>query len=153
MQIGIQTSIRPQEGMLTMIHSDQRDELQSKLAMSIDLHVGRRVRELRIMKGLSQQQLALLIGVTYQQAHKYERGVNRISAGRLFHIAQALVVEPSWFFKGLEKHVEPHDLSPRQRLCLEMARNFSLIKDEKQQEALNQIARSLAVQSDAEQGG
>ena len=136
-----------------MVHSDQRDELQSKLAMSIDLHVGQRVRELRTMKGLSQQQLALLIGVTYQQAHKYERGVNRISAGRLFHIAQALVVEPSGFFKGLERQVEPHNLSPRQRLCLEMARNFALIKDEKQQEALNQIARSLAVQSNAEQGG
>jgi transcriptional regulator with XRE-family HTH domain len=133
-------------------HSDQQDEPQSKLAMRIDLHVGQRIRELRTMKGLSQQQLARLIGVTYQQAHKYERGLNRISAGRLFHIAQALVVQPSWFFEGLAEHDESHDLSPRQRLCLEMARNFSLIKDEKQQEALNQMARSLVAHLDTDQG-
>jgi DNA-binding XRE family transcriptional regulator len=49
----------------------------------IDHHVGARVRERRIMLGLTQQQLADLIGVTYQQAHKYERGINRVSAGRL----------------------------------------------------------------------
>ena len=139
------------KGVPTVGYSDQQDEPQSKLAMSIDLHVGQRIRELRTMKGLSQQQLARLIGVTYQQAHKYERGLNRISAGRLFHIAQALVVQPSWFFEGLAEHDESQGMSPRQRLCLEMARNFSLIKDEKQQEALNQMVRTLVVHSDAEQ--
>jgi len=54
---------------------------------AIDDHVGARIRERRIMLGLTQQQLAELIGVTYQQAHKYERGINRVSAGRLFEIA------------------------------------------------------------------
>ena len=49
----------------------------------VDRHVGARVRERRIMLGFTQQQLADLIGVTYQQAHKYERGINRVSAGRL----------------------------------------------------------------------
>ena len=44
------------------------------------------------MLGLTQQQLADLIGVTYQQAHKYERGINRVSAGRLFEIARVLSV-------------------------------------------------------------
>src|SRR5690242_5585321 len=58
----------------------------------IDRHVGARVRERRIMMGLTQQQLADLIGVTYQQAHKYERGINRVSAGRLYEIAQVLTV-------------------------------------------------------------
>ena len=60
----------------------------------IDHYVGARVRERRIMLGFTQQQLADLIGVTYQQAHKYERGINRISAGRLFDIAQVLSVRP-----------------------------------------------------------
>jgi transcriptional regulator with XRE-family HTH domain len=96
------------------------------------------------MAGLSQQKLAEMIGVTYQQAHKYERGLNRISAGRLFEIAQALAVEPSWFFESLAEKGTPYELAPRQRLCLEFARNFSLIKDEKQQEVLGQMARSLA---------
>src|SRR6516162_9227930 len=61
----------------------------------IDRHVGARIRERRIMLGLTQQQLADLIGVTYQQAHKYERGINRVSAGRLFEVAQVLGVPVS----------------------------------------------------------
>ena len=54
------------------------------------------------MLGLTQQQLADLIGVTYQQAHKYERGINRISAGRLYEIAQVLSVPIGYFFDGLD---------------------------------------------------
>jgi transcriptional regulator with XRE-family HTH domain len=52
-----------------------------------DDHIGGRIRERRIMLGLTQHQLTEMIGVTYQQAHKYERGINRVSAGRLFEIA------------------------------------------------------------------
>ena len=59
---------------------------------AIDDFVGGRIRERRIMLGLTQQQLAEMIGVTYQQAHKYERGINRVSAGRLYQIARALSV-------------------------------------------------------------
>ena len=72
----------------------------------IDRHVGGRVRERRIMLGLTQQQLADLIGVTYQQAHKYERAINRVSAGRLFEIAQVLSVPVSYFFDGLAQENE-----------------------------------------------
>ncbi len=109
----------------------------------IDRHVGARVRERRIMLGLTQQQLADLIGVTYQQAHKYERAINRISAGRLFEIAQVLGVPVSYFFAGLE---QDHDRSvtPRERMCLELARNFAQIPNERHQEALSQLARVLA---------
>ena len=64
-------------------------------AHDADRHVGMRMRERRIMLGLTQQQMAELIGVTYQQAHKYEKGINRIAAGRLYTIAQALGVEVS----------------------------------------------------------
>ncbi len=53
------------------------------------------------MLGLTQQQLAELIGITYQQAHKYEVGMNRVSAGRLYAIAQALQVGVEYFFEGL----------------------------------------------------
>ena len=77
----------------------------------IDRHVGGRVRERRIMLGLTQQQLADLIGVTYQQAHKYERAINRISAGRLFEIAQVLGVPVSYFLPGsnrMETVRSPH---------------------------------------------
>lgn len=116
-----------------------------------DRHVGTRIRERRVMLGLSQQQLAQLIGVTYQQAHKYERGLNRISAGRLYEIAQVLSVPVSWFFEGLARDVTPVELTQRQRMCLELARNFAAIDNEKHQEALSQMARALAAQSAAEQ--
>ena len=56
----------------------------------IEAYVGARIRERRIMLGLTQEQLAELIGVTYQQMHKYERGITRVPAGRLFKIAHAL---------------------------------------------------------------
>ena len=109
-----------------------------------DRHVGMRIRERRIMLGLSQQQLAVMIGVTYQQAHKYERGLNRISAGRLFDIASVLSVPISWFFEGIPADGVASELSPRQRMCLELARNFAMIDNQKHQEALSQMARALA---------
>ncbi len=109
----------------------------------IDRHVGARIRERRIMLGLTQQQLADLIGVTYQQAHKYERGINRVSAGRLFEIAHVLSVPVSYFFEGLDNQ-SAHSASPRERMCLELARNFSQISNERHQEALSQLARALA---------
>lgn len=110
----------------------------------VDRYVGGRIRERRVMLGLSQQQMAHLIGVTYQQAHKYERGINRISAGRLFEIARVLRVPVSYFFEGLEGSGSEEDLSIRQRMCLELARNFTQIPNERHREALSQLARVLA---------
>ncbi len=117
--------------------------------VSIERHVGQRIRARRTMLGLTQQQLADLIGVTYQQAHKYERGINRVSAGRLFELAKALGVEVTYFFEGLapeaEGHIPSGDVVPgRQRLCLDMARNFAKIREERHQEALSQLCRALA---------
>ncbi len=119
-------------------------------ARAADRHVGGRIRERRVMLGFSQQQLAELIGVTYQQAHKYEHGLNRISAGRLYEIAQALRVPISWFYEGLDSPALPAEMSPRERACLELARNFVAIENEKFQEALSQMARALAARSRAE---
>lgn len=112
-------------------------------AKEVDRFVGSRIRERRVMLGLTQQQMAELIGVTYQQAHKYERGVNRISAGRLFGIGNALGVPVTYFFDGLAEGLDP-ELSSRQRMCLELARNFMHIDNERHQEALSNLARILA---------
>ena len=116
----------------------------SPRANNADRHVGARIRERRVMLGLSQQQLAVMIGVTYQQAHKYERGLNRISAGRLYDIAGVLSVPISWFFEGMQEDPAALEMSPRQRMCLELARNFAMIDNLKHQEALSQMARALA---------
>lgn len=127
--------------------SDTTEPRGSARANAADRHVGARIRERRVMLGLSQQQLAQMIGVTYQQAHKYERGLNRISAGRLYEIAQVLGVPVSWFFEGLSANGGTIEITPRQRMCLELARNFAAIDNEKHQEALSQMARALAAQS------
>ncbi len=86
--------------------------------------------------GLSRQQLAGIIGVSYQQAHKYELGLNRISAGRLFAVAQALGIEPAWFFNDMSTDVAVAEIPPCQRMHLELMRNFAPIKNERQQEAI-----------------
>ncbi len=119
------------------------DEQIVNRATDTDRHVGVRIRERRVMLGLSQQQMAELIGVTYQQAHKYERGINRISAGRLHEIAQVLRVPVGYFFEGLGSRDEV-EMPSRQRMCLEVARNFAQIDNERHQEALSQMARALA---------
>jgi len=111
-------------------------------AREVDAHVGGRIRERRTMLGLTQQQMADLIGVTYQQAHKYERGINRVSAGRLYDISQALGVEVSYFYQGLENGASV-EVAPRQRMCLELARNFTQISNERHQQALSSLARAL----------
>jgi transcriptional regulator with XRE-family HTH domain len=111
----------------------------------IDRHVGSRIRERRIMLGLTQQQLADLIGVTYQQAHKYERGINRVSAGRMWESARVLSVPVAYYFEGLDGE-GGRSVSPRERMCLELARNFAQISNERHQEALSQLARALATE-------
>ena len=98
------------------------------------------------MLGLSQQQMADMIGVTYQQAHKYERGINRISAGRLYEITRVLNVPITYFFEGLDLGEDEGALNTRQRMCLELARNFASIGNQRHQEALSQLARALAAQ-------
>jgi transcriptional regulator with XRE-family HTH domain len=113
-------------------------------AQNVDRYVGARIRERRIMLGLTQQQLADMIGVTYQQAHKYERGINRVSAGRLFEIAKVLSVPIGYFYEGLAENQEPKQPSARERMMLELARNFSEIRNERHQEAFSQLARALS---------
>jgi transcriptional regulator with XRE-family HTH domain len=72
-----------------------------KRAVDADRHVGAKMRERRIMLGLTQAVIADRLGITLQQLSKYERGLNRLSAGRLWALARALGVEVGWFFKGL----------------------------------------------------
>lgn len=67
----------------------------------IDVHVGKVMRALRKSQGLSQEELAKALGLTFQQIQKYERGANRISASKMFAAAAFLKVSPTAFFEGL----------------------------------------------------
>ncbi|MDM7932838.1 helix-turn-helix transcriptional regulator [Tabrizicola sp.] len=67
----------------------------------VDAHVGKRIRHRRWMVGMTQQQLADKVGIKFQQIQKYETGMNRVSASRLWDVADALGVSVSFFFEGL----------------------------------------------------
>lgn len=68
----------------------------------VDAHVGKRIRHRRWMLGMTQQQLADRVGIKFQQIQKYETGMNRVSASRLYEIAGVLEVPVAFFFEGLE---------------------------------------------------
>ncbi len=70
------------------------------MANPVDLHVGQRLRQRRSLLGMTQQKLAVAVGIKFQQIQKYESGANRVSASRLFALAQALDVPVSYFFEG-----------------------------------------------------
>src|SRR3954463_7218335 len=111
-------------------------------AEDIDRHVGARLHAQRIALGLTQQELAARIGIAYQQAHKYEKGANRISAGRLHALARALGVDVGYFYEGLGSG-EPPRPTARQRRTIELARSFAVLP-RRQQEALTELVRALA---------
>lgn len=69
---------------------------------SIDTHLGKRLRVARQRQHVSQMDLAEMLGITFQQVQKYEKGVNRISAARLFNIAHLLQVPIGFFFSGVK---------------------------------------------------
>ena len=99
------------------------------------------MRERRIMLRLTQQQLADLMGVTYQQTHKYEVETNRMAAGRLYKVAQVLGVDISYFFEELEGGA--FRATPQQRLLSELSKNFTAVSREHQR-AICSLVRTLA---------
>lgn len=113
----------------------------------VDRHVGARVRDRRLALGVSQQELADRLGITYQQLHKYEHGTNRIAAGRLPAIARALGVGVGHLFEGLGDGDDPGTAGtapPRRRVLLGLARDFADIPDPGHREALCRLANALA---------
>ncbi len=78
------------------------DDASLRKPSHVDAHVGSRIRLRRKLLGLSQQQLADRLGLTFQQVQKYERGVNRVSASKLYETAQVLQTPVAHFFDGLE---------------------------------------------------
>jgi len=75
---------------------------KAKSTTSHDVEVGQRIRARRMAKGMSQTELGNLLGVTFQQVQKYEKGVNRVGAGRLVRVAESLDVSVSFFFGGTD---------------------------------------------------
>lgn len=116
----------------------------------VDVHVGKRIRHRRWMVGMTQQQLAERVGIKFQQIQKYETGMNRVSASRLWDIAETLNVPVSFFFEGLggvaagmeaDKHVPGDILEDKE--ALELVRSYYAIP-ETQRRRLFELARVLS---------
>lgn len=121
----------------------------------VDIHVGKRVRHRRWMVGMTQQQLAERVGIKFQQIQKYETGMNRVSASRLWDVAHALDVPISFFFEGLRDDIPqvskmeinegesvPGDILG-DREALELVRSYYAIP-ESQRRRLFDLARVLS---------
>lgn len=118
----------------------------------VDVHVGKRIRHRRWMVGMTQQQLGDSVGIKFQQIQKYETGMNRVSASRLWDIASALDVPINFFFEGIEDSamVLEEDMEPEakgdllaDKEALELVRSYYAIP-EQQRRRLFDLARVLS---------
>jgi transcriptional regulator with XRE-family HTH domain len=131
----------------------------------IDVHVGARIRLRRTLMGLSQERLGEALGVTFQQVQKYERGVNRVGASRLFDLSRVLDVPISFFYEDMPAGMAPPWLSAageagfadqqdafgddmlRRRETLELVRAYYRITDPAVRKRVFELIKSLAAGS------
>jgi transcriptional regulator with XRE-family HTH domain len=128
-------------------------------AQPVDAHVGKRIRMRRVFLNISQEKLAEMVGVTFQQVQKYERGANRIAASRLLEFSKALDVEVDFFYEGLPEagsKKSRHGLSDNAQQALgtddrlysketlELLKVFYSVKNERKRRELLKIIRSMA---------
>ena len=127
--------------------------MPKKQANPVDIQVGNRVRIRRMLIGMSQEKLGEMLGLTFQQVQKYEKGVNRIGAGRLFDVARILGVPIDYFYEGIAAPAagEPAGegappvmefVSSGEGLQLSLA--FMKIKDAKVRKRFLDLVKSLA---------
>jgi transcriptional regulator with XRE-family HTH domain len=164
MQINRVVTVSPQA-----MEDVEPEEKGSRRPNPIDVHVGSRVRLRRMLLGISQEKLGERLGLTFQQVQKYEKGVNRIGASRLFDLSTVLGVPIAFFYEDApanEARVQPipgfaeappadsnilEFLSTREGLELNKA--FSRISDAKQRRAVLDLVRSLAGVEEGDNNG
>jgi transcriptional regulator with XRE-family HTH domain len=118
-----------------------------------DMEIGKRIRALRLERGLSQTELGNLLGVTFQQIQKYEKGANRVAAGRLQRVAEALEVPITFFYAG--NATESHETVESDTVdvglgfletagAVRLVRAFSRIQDPEMRRALVELTEKIA---------
>ena len=129
----------------------------------VDVHVGQKVKQRRSLLGYSQERLASALDLTFQQVQKYERGANRVGAGRLYELAKALDVPVTYFFEDMpdvegststpaalvEETRERYDSDPlTSRETLTLVRSYYGITDPAVRRRLLDLIRAISNQSD-----
>ena len=138
------------------------DERGSRRANPVDVHVGSRVRLRRMLLGMSQEKLGEHLGLTFQQIQKYEKGINRIGASRLFDLSKVLQVPVQFFYEelpvsagdGAESFAEQPESYTVEFLAsregLELNKAFARITDPRVRRSIVELVRSFAGEPDAE---
>ena len=118
----------------------------------IDKHVGERIRLRRTELGLTQEQLAEALDVSYQQIQKYETGANRMSASRIYEMARRLDVDLNYFFEGWSRDdpgaPPPIQHGGRQRSAIELVRKFAQIEDPHVRAAIAGLVKAIVDRQD-----
>lgn len=129
----------------------------------VDAHVGNRVRMRRMLLGMSQEKLGELLGLTFQQVQKYEKGVNRVGASRLYELSRVLSVPVQFFYEDVQDVNDGTDAAPgfgesasesyvveflSSREGLELNKSFVKITDPKLRRTVIDLVRSLAAESE-----
>ena len=127
-------------------------KLKTKSSKELELYIGKRVKDRRLFLGISQEKLGNYLGVTFQQIQKYEKGVNRISTSTLYHIANILVVDFSYFTEGykqassLREENEPiyKPEQTKKKETTELLRSFQKITDITVKKRILDLIKSIA---------
>jgi transcriptional regulator with XRE-family HTH domain len=138
---------RPQQDVAPSIEKDAPGQTMPKQTTDVDRLVGIRITALRKARGMSQTALGNAVGVTFQQVQKYEKGQNRVGAGRLREIARLLEVPVSAFFEESEPREKPQEdvfgfLSAHG--AIELLRAYAQIEDEQMRRDVLALVRSAA---------
>ncbi len=113
----------------------------------VDTHVGKKIRQARLVRGLTQSAVARQLGLSFQQLQKYETGYNRVSASKLFELSQLLGVSPSYFFEGLvsgEGEQEPGPAALMDDQTAKAVQALASIRDEKVKSHLRSMIHEIA---------
>ncbi len=114
------------------------------LAKRVDDHVGHQIRKRRNLLGMTQEELARTLKISYQQVQKYETGANRVSAGRLFEISRRLGVEVGYFFEAAaEATPMPQEHGGKSRSTVDLVRSFDEIASPSVRSAVVGLIREL----------
>lgn len=141
---------------------DLQSECPDKVeANSIDVQIGKKIKQWRLMRGLTQSQLGEKVGVTFQQIQKYESGINRVLVSRLYDLAVALSVEVSSFFSDIQnttglcedKNKEDFNYNygesdAKSKEVLRLVREYRRIKSKKSRSAVYSLIKSLSFSQD-----
>ena len=134
---------------------------ENKVPSGIDRIVGQRLRWRRRELKLTQEQLGEKLGLTFQQVQKYEKGVNRISAGRLFEMAQVLGITITYFYEGVDDLLEapstltvheddhPPSLPVLDGEAMELIKAFQQIGDKSLRRSLLATIRAAAASNES----